>query len=356
METFELLVEEFKDAIIRYKWNNQNLEEAFKLPSILYIPKKGFVEDAPKSTKILGMSSNHIIDLTTPLKKAESPCNQKKIYQSTVKKQKKRETNLILLDLSLEKHILNHHFDGEELNQLDDDEEEEDQLSQASFVMRDSMIESGGESEPEDGENLNSDSIVSEDEDENEDSFVVPDDHESSRSDEEEEELVASEEYIDQHSFVEDDENDNPPSFEEELNTNYDHLLDDHNLFDPKQKTQTKNSSTSANKKKDFKSGIDNFKKKPLIEKLEIARKYFEHYNKTAFSGKLPNQILIEFNKNLRTTAGKTLFKLNDYSNVTIQLSTKVLDTVEKLKSTLVHEMVHAAVYNNNFFDFKIFI
>jgi predicted SprT family Zn-dependent metalloprotease len=62
----------------------------------------------------------------------------------------------------------------------------------------------------------------------------------------------------------------------------------------------------------------------------------------------------IEWSTKLRTTAGLTRLKQSRMNmrpglpldrTASIELSTKVLDTVDRLRSTLLHEMVHAAAW-----------
>jgi hypothetical protein len=84
-----------------------------------------------------------------------------------------------------------------------------------------------------------------------------------------------------------------------------------------------------------------------------LAEDIFSHFNKAAFGGKVASVEVIWSNK-LRTTAGLTRLK-KSYMNMrpgipqerlaSIELSTKVLDDPERLRSTLLHEMVHAAAW-----------
>jgi hypothetical protein len=84
-----------------------------------------------------------------------------------------------------------------------------------------------------------------------------------------------------------------------------------------------------------------------------LAEDNFSHFNKAAFGGNIASVEVIWSNK-LRTTAGLTRLK-KSYMNMrpgipqerlaSIELSTKVLDDPERLRSTLLHEMVHAAAW-----------
>ena len=75
----------------------------------------------------------------------------------------------------------------------------------------------------------------------------------------------------------------------------------------------------------------------------------FEEFNESVFDGALPLDFTVTWNNKLLTTAGLTHYKRSSKSGETtysarIELSTKVLDTVEKLEATLLHEMCHASL------------
>lgn len=72
----------------------------------------------------------------------------------------------------------------------------------------------------------------------------------------------------------------------------------------------------------------------------ELAKKFYEYYNRVIFENKLPHDLKIIWNIKLNLTAGVTSFKNHEHS---IQLATKVVDDTEKLSNTLVHEMCHVA-------------
>ena len=85
----------------------------------------------------------------------------------------------------------------------------------------------------------------------------------------------------------------------------------------------------------------------------QITKSAFEEFNHKAFGGRL-GKVVVEWSKKLNTTAGLTrLQKVS--TNMTpgvplqrlaaIELSTKVVDDEEKLRTTLLHELVHAAVW-----------
>lgn len=80
----------------------------------------------------------------------------------------------------------------------------------------------------------------------------------------------------------------------------------------------------------------------------------FNEFNNIVFGGRL-GSVEVEWSKKLNTTAGLTRLR-KSYDNSTtsgtplkrhalIELSTKVIDDEEKLRTTLLHEMIHAAVW-----------
>ena len=85
--------------------------------------------------------------------------------------------------------------------------------------------------------------------------------------------------------------------------------------------------------------------------KETIARELYREFNRDGFGGALPETFEISWNAKLLTTAGLTHYrKVTRSSGVSeyharIELSTKVLDTAEKLEATLLHEMCHAAAW-----------
>lgn len=85
--------------------------------------------------------------------------------------------------------------------------------------------------------------------------------------------------------------------------------------------------------------------------KETIARALYDEFNTDAFDARLPAKLEITWNAKLLTTAGLTHYKkitrssgVSEY-HARIELSTKVLDTAEKLEATLLHEMCHAAAW-----------
>ena len=85
--------------------------------------------------------------------------------------------------------------------------------------------------------------------------------------------------------------------------------------------------------------------------KETIAAALYSEFNKDGFDGALPDTFEITWNAKLLTTAGLTHYRKITRSSgkseyhARIELSTKVLDTAEKLEATLLHEMCHAAAW-----------
>ena len=85
----------------------------------------------------------------------------------------------------------------------------------------------------------------------------------------------------------------------------------------------------------------------------QITTSTLNEFNQNAFGGKL-GKVVVQWSKKLNTTAGLTrLQKLSTDMTpgmplkrlATIELSTKVVDDEDKLRTTLLHELVHAAVW-----------
>jgi len=81
-----------------------------------------------------------------------------------------------------------------------------------------------------------------------------------------------------------------------------------------------------------------------------LAGALFAEFNANVFDDQLPVDFDVSWNNKLLTTAGLTHYKRSSKTGETvysarIELSTKVLDTVEKLEATLLHEMCHASAW-----------
>ena len=92
-------------------------------------------------------------------------------------------------------------------------------------------------------------------------------------------------------------------------------------------------------------------KKLTRKDQTTMAQRLFQEFNDTVFDEKLP-RVVIQWSATLNKTAGKasasrTWNEQSQRSETTygIDLSTKVLDSEEKLRNTLAHELCHVAVY-----------
>ncbi|KAL1459903.1 hypothetical protein WDU94_011850 [Cyamophila willieti] len=93
------------------------------------------------------------------------------------------------------------------------------------------------------------------------------------------------------------------------------------------------------------------YKTKFKSKKEELARRLFHLYNKEVFGDRLPSDMPLEWNGRMRTTSGfcynKRIRSLDptkpDVRSARIALSKKILDTPDRLRDTLVHELCHAA-------------
>ncbi|XP_077112495.1 germ cell nuclear acidic protein-like [Ranitomeya variabilis] len=80
--------------------------------------------------------------------------------------------------------------------------------------------------------------------------------------------------------------------------------------------------------------------------KVELVELLYELYNITIFGSKLPTKIKIVWNNRLTKTSAQTsnIVDNNQHKSM-IELSVKVLDSAERLRSTLAHEMCHVACW-----------
>lgn len=83
----------------------------------------------------------------------------------------------------------------------------------------------------------------------------------------------------------------------------------------------------------------------------KLTEKLFKLYNETVFDKAIPEDTPIVWNPRMRGSAGfcycrraikGTVIKSR---SVRIALSTKVLDSADRLRDTLIHEMCHAATW-----------
>ncbi|NXJ79287.1 ACRC protein, partial [Trogon melanurus] len=80
--------------------------------------------------------------------------------------------------------------------------------------------------------------------------------------------------------------------------------------------------------------------------KEELAQKLYRLYNATIFERKLPEKMLIIWNKKMRKTAGYCVTGQTEGPEAKryarIELSEKVCDSADRLRDTLIHEACHA--------------
>lgn len=98
-------------------------------------------------------------------------------------------------------------------------------------------------------------------------------------------------------------------------------------------------------KKTPMKKKTPNFKKNRDI----LTRQAFGEFNKQVFKGAL-GAVEVQWSTRLTSTAGLTRLKRRgkgstEMRSATIELSTKLIDDNERLRSTLMHEMCHAAAW-----------
>ena len=90
--------------------------------------------------------------------------------------------------------------------------------------------------------------------------------------------------------------------------------------------------------------------------KNDLVNILFHFFNNEAFESKLPTDMIVEWNARLTKTAGMCVQrKINitkrqeefteEVRASKIELSSKVLDSADRLRDTLVHEMCHAAAW-----------
>ena len=86
--------------------------------------------------------------------------------------------------------------------------------------------------------------------------------------------------------------------------------------------------------------------------KHEYTEKFYAEFNRTVFDCQLPFDLQIDWSVRLNKTAGLTYtnFKPIDQNgdrirHARIELSTKVLTNLQRLKATLLHELCHAAAW-----------
>ena len=229
-----------------------------------------------------------------------------------------------------------------------------DDISTESLVEGKTTREEG-ESASSEGSYSSSYSSESDDEDDEDDSFIVSDDapleyyddddmYKSVRivPNEEEEKEEEAEEVENAFEDANNDNNNDDDDDEIQLKTE-DQELEING--DKKKKTKKKKTIKKTKSKRNKKQHIISFKK----EREDIAKCLLNECNKVIFDNKFKkDEISVGWTNTLRTTSGtcKYVGSLSDgTARAEIMISTKVCDRYKRLKSTLVHEMCHAAVY-----------
>ncbi|KAI0757413.1 SprT-like family-domain-containing protein [Daedaleopsis nitida] len=84
-----------------------------------------------------------------------------------------------------------------------------------------------------------------------------------------------------------------------------------------------------------------------LERRRAYAQAFFAELNAAVFKGGIPAETALEWNKRLLTTAGRAHWKrTSEGVNITsIQLAEKILDSDERIRNTLSHEMCHLACW-----------
>ena len=83
---------------------------------------------------------------------------------------------------------------------------------------------------------------------------------------------------------------------------------------------------------------------RPTQQLAALAPSYFEALNVAAFESELPADLVLRWNPRLRRTAGRCRFITMDKTrHAEIELSPRVLTSADRLRTTLAHEMCHAA-------------
>ena len=87
--------------------------------------------------------------------------------------------------------------------------------------------------------------------------------------------------------------------------------------------------------------------------KEELAKLLYDLYNEKAFGGALPRCIPIRWNRRLQSAAGQSVFyrtfnrstrqPVGRPRSISVELSTKILNSPSRLRDTLAHELCHVA-------------
>ena len=92
--------------------------------------------------------------------------------------------------------------------------------------------------------------------------------------------------------------------------------------------------------------GTPAYKREFNKKREQTVSNLFKLFNKTVFDGKLPNDLEITWNKRMTKTAGFCYYsKSLGVRKCRLELSDKVIDSPERIRDTLIHELCHAATW-----------
>ena len=82
------------------------------------------------------------------------------------------------------------------------------------------------------------------------------------------------------------------------------------------------------------------------LRRKHLTEKLYELFNREVFGAALPHNMECKWNTRLTKTAGQTINSMDRKTRTArIELSAKVVDSAERLRDTLIHEMCHASAW-----------
>jgi len=92
--------------------------------------------------------------------------------------------------------------------------------------------------------------------------------------------------------------------------------------------------------------GTPAYKREFNKKRDQTVSEFFQLFNKTVFGRQLPTDLQITWNKRMTKTAGYCYYsKSLGVQKCRIELSEKVIDSAERIRDTLIHELCHAATW-----------
>ncbi|XP_066929246.1 germ cell nuclear acidic protein-like [Clytia hemisphaerica] len=92
--------------------------------------------------------------------------------------------------------------------------------------------------------------------------------------------------------------------------------------------------------------GTPAYKREFTKKREQTISELFQLFNKTVFGNQLPSDLQITWNKRMTKTAGFCYYsKALNARKCRIELSDKVIDSPERIRDTLIHELCHAATW-----------